>query len=92
MRRRTVKADLIARMRLYLAELPDPKYARNLEQVSYRSWSRSTVLYLIEQIKDSDTDPALIVSEFIKKADRRSGLSFRVAYDTAVDLYDHIFL
>ena len=50
------------------------------------------MLYLVEQIEDSDTDPALIVSEFIKKVDKRSGLSFRVAYDTAVDLYDHIFL
>lgn len=92
MSRRTVKADLIARIRLYLVDLPDPEYADNIEQVTYRSWSRSTVLYLVEQIKDSDTDPALIVSEFIKKVDKRSGLSFRVAYDTAVDLYDHIFL
>lgn len=79
-------------MQSYLAKLPDPEYSLSMEQLSYRSWSRSTVSYLIEQIKDSDTDPALIVSEFIKKADRRSGLSFRVAYDTAVDLYDHIFL
>ena len=60
MSRRTVKADLIARIRLYLVDLPDPEYADNIEQVTYRSWSRSTVLYLIEQIKDSDTDPALI--------------------------------
>jgi len=50
------------------------------------------VSYLIKEIQNSDTDPALIVSEFIKKFDRRSGLSFRVAYEISVDLYDHLFL
>lgn len=79
-------------MQLYLAKLPDPEYALSMEQLSYRSWSRTTVSYLIKEIQNSDTDPALIVSEFIKKADRRSGLSFRVAYDVAIDLYDHVFL
>ena len=92
MRTRTAKEEVLYRMQLYLAKLPDPEYALSTEQLSYRSWSRTTVSYLIKEIQNSDTDPALIVSEFIKKVDRRSGLSFRVAYDIAVDLYDHIFL
>lgn len=50
------------------------------------------MLYLIHEVENYDTDPALIISEFIKDVDRRSGLMFRVAYDVAVDLYDHIFL
>ncbi len=89
---RTAKDGVLYRMQLYLASLPDPQLALSNEQLSYRSWSRTTVLYLIKEVEKTDTDPALIISEYIKKFDRRSGLSFRVAYDTAVDLYDHIFL
>ena len=79
-------------MRLYLTRMPAPEYSLSMEQLSYRSWSRTTVSYLIKEVEKTDTDPALVISEFIKKADRRSGMSFRVAYDVAVDLYDHIFL
>lgn len=50
------------------------------------------MLYLIKEVENTDADPALIVSEFIKMFDRRSGMMFRVAYDIAVDLYDHVFL
>ena len=87
------KSDVITRMRLYLATVLDPLYARfDNDILCHRSWSRTTVLYLIHEVENSDTDPALIISEFIKDVDRRSGLMFRVAYDVAVDLYDHIFL
>lgn len=92
MGRGTAKASIRKRMLLYLANLPDPMYAIGSEELTYRSWSRSTVLYLIREVEKSDADPALVVSEFIKKVDRRSGLLFRVAYDVSVDLYDHVFL
>ena len=89
---RTAKEEVLYQMRLYLTRLPSPEYSLSMEQLSYRSWSRTTVSYLIKEVEKTDTDPALVISEFIKKADRRSGMSFRVAYDVAVDLYDHIFL
>jgi hypothetical protein len=47
---------------------------------------------LIKEVENTDADPALVVSEFIKMFDRRSGMMFRVAYDVAVDLYDYLFL
>lgn len=93
MSRQTIrKRSIRMRMRLYLASLPNPEYSSNKEELMHRSWCRSTVEYLIKAVDESDTDPPLIISEFIKKADRRSGLIFRVAYETAVDLYDHLFL
>lgn len=92
MRTRTAKEEVLYQMQLYLAKLPDPEHSFGMEQLSYRSWSRTTVSYLIKEVKKSDADPALVISEYIKKFDKRSGLSFRVAYDVAVDLYDHIFL
>jgi hypothetical protein len=79
-------------MRLYFAMMPDPEYVFGLEAMSAASWGRTTVSHLIKEVENSDTDPALIVSEFIKKADRQSGMIFRVAYETAVDLYDYVFL
>lgn len=86
------KKSILFRMRLYFAMMPDPEYVFGLEAMSAASWSRTTVSYLIKEVENSDTDPALIVSEFIKKADRQSGMIFRVAYETAVDLYDYVFL
>ena len=91
-RRATTKGEIINRMCLYLSELGDPARGSSTHDVVARSYAKSTVLELIKEVIRSDTDPALVVSEFIKKVDRRSGLSFRVAYDVAVDLYDHIFL
>ena len=76
-------------MRLYLADLPVPM------DDSYgdtRSYAIATVRYLIEKVENSDDDPALIISEFIKKVDMRFGIIFRVAYETSTDLYDVLFL
>lgn len=89
----TSKHSVVSQMLLYLANVLDPVHTRfDKDLLMQRSWSRTTVLYLIKEVENSDTDPALIVSEFIKSVDRRSGMMFRVAYDVAVDLYDHIFL
>ena len=86
------KKSILFRMRLYFATLPEPEFTFGKEAMSSASWSRTTVSHLIKEVENSDTDPALIVSEFIKKADRQSGMIFRVAYETAVDLYDYVFL
>jgi len=91
-RRMTNKAFVIKRMRIYLAGLPDPLHVDSKDLIANNSWSRTTVLYLIKEVENTDADPALVVSEFIKMFDRRSGMMFRVAYDVAVDLYDHVFL
>lgn len=92
MNRRMSKAFVVKKMRIYLASLQDPLYTSNKELIANNSWSRTTVLYLIKEVENTNTDPALVVSEFIKMFDRRSGIMFRVAYDIAVDLYDHVFL
>lgn len=92
MNRRMSKAFVVKKMRIYLASLQDPSYASSKELIANNSWSRTTVLYLIKEVENTNADPALVVSEFIKMFDRRSGIMFRVAYDIAVDLYDHVFL
>lgn len=92
MNRRMSKAFVVKKMHIYLASLQDPSYASNKELIANNSWSRTTVLYLIKEVENTNADPALVVSEFIKMFDRRSGIMFRVAYDVAVDLYDHVFL
>lgn len=79
-------------MRLYLVRLGDPITSSSIEGVMARSYARTTVTELIRLVDISDDPPEMVVSEFIKMADRRSGLMFRVAYETAVDLYDHVFL
>lgn len=79
-------------MRLYLAELGDPMMSSSPDGVTARSYARSTVQELIRLVDISDDPPELVVSEFIKMADRRSGMLFRVAYEIAVDVYDHVFL
>lgn len=79
-------------MRLYLVRLGDPITSSSIEGVTARSYARTTVTELIRLVDISDDPPEMVVSEFIKMADRRSGLMFRVAYETAVDLYDHVFL
>lgn len=91
-RRATTKGEIINKMRLYLSELGDPALSSSTQGVVARSYAKSTVLELIEEVTDSDTDPALVVSEFIKKVNKRDGFIFSVAYDIAVDLYDRVFL
>lgn len=91
-RRATTKGEIINRMCLYLSELGDPARGPSTHDVVARSYAKSTVLELIKQVVHSDTDPALVVSEFIKKVDKRDGFIFSVAYDISVDLYDRVFL
>ena len=91
-RRATTKSEIINRMCLYLSELGDPARSSSVQGVVARSYAKSTVLELIEEVIHSDTDPALVVSEFIKKVNKRDGFIFSVAYDIAVDLYDRVFL
>jgi hypothetical protein len=79
-------------MCLYLSELGDPARSSSVQGVVARSYAKSTVLELIKEVIRSDTDPALVVSEFIKKVNKRDGFIFSVAYDIAVDLYDRVFL
>ena len=94
MRRQTPrsKSAILHRMQLYLAELPDPDQGWNDGIIMQRSYAKSAVSELIKEVKESDTDPALVISEFIKRVDKRSGLLFAVSYDIAVDLYDILFL
>ena len=91
-RRATTKGEIINRMCLYLSELGDPACSSSPHGVVARSYAKSTVLELIKEVIRSDTDPALVVSEFIKKVNKRDGFIFSVAYDIAVDLYDRVFL
>lgn len=91
-RRATTKGEIINRMCLYLSELGDPARSSSAHGVVARSYAKSTVLELIKEVIRSDTDPALVVSEFIKKVNKRDGFIFSVAYDIAVDLYDRVFL
>ena len=88
MSRRTVND----RMRLYLVRLGDPTTSSSTEGIQARSYAVTTVKELMRLCDISDDPPEMVVSEFIKMADRRSGLLFRVAYETAVDLYDNVFL
>lgn len=91
-RRATTKGEIINRMCLYLSELGDPARGPSTHDVVARSYAKSTVLELIKEVVHSDTDPALVVSEFIKKVNKCDGFIFSVAYDIAVDLYDRVFL
>lgn len=91
-RRATTKDEIINRMCSYLSELGDPARSSSTHGVVARSYAKSTVLELIKEVVHSDTDPALVVSEFIKKVNKRDGFIFSVAYDIAVDLYDRVFL
>ena len=91
-RRATTKDEIINRMCSYLSELGDPERSSSTHGVVARSYAKSTVLELIKEVIRSDTDPALVVSEFIKKVNKRDGFIFSVAYDIAVDLYDRVFL
>ena len=91
-RRATTKDEIINRMCLYLSELGDPARSSSVQGVVARSYAKSTALELIKEVIRSDTDPALVVSEFIKKVNKRDGFIFSVAYDIAVDLYDRVFL
>lgn len=91
-RRATTKAEILNEMRLYLAELGDPASSSSVQGVVARSYAKSTVSELIKEVMESDTDSALVVSEFIKKVNKRDGFIFSVAYDIAVDLYDRVFL
>ena len=91
-RRATTKSEIINRMCLYLSELGDPVRSSSVQGIVARSYAKSTVLELIKEVIRSDTDPALVVSEFIKKVNKRDGFIFSVAYDIAVDLYDRVFL
>ena len=79
-------------MRLYLAELGDPIYSTSMDGLEARSYAVSTVKELIKRVENSDDPPEMVVSEFIKQVNRRSGMVFRVAYDISVDLYDRVFL
>lgn len=87
-----MKDEILFKMRLYLAELGDPVYSWSTEGVRARSYAKTTVQYLINKVVDSDDPPSMVISEFIKVADKRCGLVYRVAYETAVDLYDHVIL
>lgn len=89
---RTAKCSILKRMREYLAEMGDPVYSQSLDGVVARSYAQATVQELISRVEKSDDPPSMVVSEFIKEMDRRSGMVFRVAYEISVDLYDHIFL
>ena len=86
------KWPIIYKMRKYLAQRPDPINATTTEMVTARSYETVTIKEIINRVKSSDDPPEMVVSEFIKMADRQSGMLFRVAYETAVDLYDHVFL
>lgn len=92
MSEKTYKEALIFKMRKYLAELGDPVYSSSMDGVAARSYARTTVRELIKRVTNSDDPPSMVISEFIKEMDRRSGMVFRVAYEISVDLYDHIFL
>ena len=80
------------KMRIYLAELGDPTYSPSMEGLEARSYAVTTVQELIKRVKNSDDPPEMVISEFIKQVDRRSGMVFRVAYEISVDLYDRLFL
>lgn len=86
------KRTTLGRMKLYLVRLGDPATSSSVDGVFARSYARSTVIELMRLVGVSEDPPEMVVSEFIKMVDRRSGLLFRVAYETAVDLYDQVFL
>lgn len=88
----TAKLNVLARMYLYLVELGDPTDSPSMDGVVARSYAKTTVQELMRMVEDSDDPPAMVISEFINMADRQPGMVFRVAYETAVDLYDRVIL
>ena len=90
--RTLLKIIIMSKIRRYLMELGNPISSSSVDGVIARSYQASTIHEILRLIECSDDDPALVISEFIKSVNRRSGLLFRVAYDTAVDLYDHLFV
>lgn len=90
--KRSGKSHVLKEMRLYLIDLGDPADSCSLDGVVARSYAVTAVEEIIKLVDISDDDPALVVSNFIKMSDKASGMAFRVAYETAVDLYDRCFL
>lgn len=90
--RTLLKIIIMSKIKRYLIELGNPISSSSVDGVTARSYQLSTAREILRLIGNSDDDPAMVISEFIKSVNRRSGLLFRVAYETAVDLYDRLFV
>ena len=86
-----LKIIIMSKIKRYLMELGNPISSLSIDGVTAKSYQLSTIREILRLIESSDDDPAMVISEFIKSVNRRSGLLFRVAYETSVDLYDHLF-
>ena len=86
-----LKIIIVSKIKRYLMELGNPISSSSVDGVTAKSYQLSTIREILRLVESSDDDPAMVISEFIKSVNRRSGLLFRVAYETSVDLYDHLF-
>ena len=86
-----LKIIIMSKIKRYLMELGNPISSSSVDGVTAKSYQLSTIHEILRLVESSDDDPAMVISEFIKSVNRRSGLLFRVAYETSVDLYDHLF-
>ena len=86
-----LKIIIMSKIKRYLMELGNPISSLSVDGVTAKSYQLSTIREILRLVESSDDDPAMVISEFIKRVNRRSGLLFRVAYETSVDLYDHLF-
>ena len=86
-----LKIIIVSKIKRYLMELGNPNSSSSVDGVTAKSYQLSAIREILRLVESSDDDPAMVISEFIKSVNRRSGLLFRVAYETSVDLYDHLF-
>lgn len=78
---------------LYLSEMLDPKFCKNKDERKQASYARSTIIYLRKRFKeDPSRTPRQITLLFIDSMNRKKGIRYSVAYDTAVDFFDRFYM
>lgn len=78
---------------LYLSEMIDPKFYKNKDERKQASYARSTILYLRERFEeDPSRTPRQITLLFIDSVNKKKGIRYSVAYDTAVDFFDKYYM
>ena len=92
------RLDTIDKIQAYYKTLPVPFEVWNDRGFKQRSYARTAVTMVIDEVKNSSLPPELIVSQFIRRMDdystrnKANSFMFSVLHDTAQDLYDHVFL
>lgn len=78
---------------IYLSEMIDPKFCKSTDEFKQASYARSAILYLRKQFKeDPSRTPRQLTLLFIDSMNRKKGIRYSVAYDTAVDFFDRFFM